>query len=95
MKEYCLYIVASDSWVLYVGMTNNLKRRIYENKNSLIEWFTKKYKCSKLVYYELWNEVDYVIKREKQIKKRNITKKETLINSFNPNWKDLYEEILD
>ncbi len=95
MKEYYIYIVSSNSWVLYVGMTNNFKRRIYEHKNSLIEWFTKKYKYNKLVYYELWNEVEYVIKREKQIKKRNRTKKETLIDSFYPNWKDLYEEIVD
>lgn len=93
MKEYYVYIVSSISWILYVWMTNNLKRRIYEHKNELVEWFTKKYKCHKLVYYETWNEVEYVIKKEKQLKKWNRKKKETLINSFNSDWKDLYWEI--
>ena len=95
MKIYFVYILASESRVLYVGMTNNLKRRIYEHKNSLIDWFTKKYKCNKLVYFEQWNHVESAIAREKQLKKRNRTKKERLISSFNPEWEDLYESILD
>ena len=94
MKEYYVYIVSSITWTLYIGMTNNLKRRIYEHKNSLIDWFTKKYRCHKLVYYEVWNEVEYVIKREKQIKKWNRSKKETLISSFNSGWVDLYDDII-
>ncbi len=93
MKNYYVYIVASDTWTLYIGMTNNLKRRIYEHKNWLVEWFTKKYSCHKLVYYEISNDVESIILREKQIKKRNRKKKETLILTLNPSWVDLYDDI--
>ena len=93
MKEYYVYIVASDSGTIYIGMTNNLKRRIYEHKKWLVDWFTKKYWCNKLIYYESWNEIEYVILREKQIKNWNRKKKEYLIKLFNPVWKDLYDEI--
>jgi putative endonuclease len=93
MKEYYIYIVASESGTLYIGMTNNLKRRIYEHKKWLADWFTKKYWCNKLIYYEYWNEVEYVILREKQVKNWNRKKKEYLIKLFNPVWKDLYDEI--
>ncbi len=93
MNEYYVYIMASESGTLYVGMTNNLKRRIYEHKNWLVDWFTKKYWCNKLIYYESWNEIEYVILREKQIKNWNRKKKEYLIKLFNPIWKDLEKEI--
>ena len=93
MKEYYIYIMSSDTWTLYIGMTNNLKRRIYEHKEWTIDWFTKKYSCKKLVYYEIWNEVEFVINREKQLKKRNREKKEFLIKEFNPTRKDLYDDV--
>lgn len=93
MKEYYIYIIASNSWTLYVWMTNNLKRRIYEHKNWIIDGFTKKYSCKKLIYYEIGDDIEYVIKREKQLKKRNREKKEKLIKSFNPTRKDLYDKL--
>ncbi len=79
--------------VLYTGVTNDLKRRVYEHKNKLIGGFTKKYNIIKLVYYEVFNDIKYAIEREKKIKAGSRQKKILLINSFNPNWKDLYEEI--
>lgn len=93
MNVYYVYIMASESGTLYVGMTNNLKRRVCEHRNWLVDWFTKKYGCHKLIYYESWNEIEYVILREKQIKNWNRKKKEKLIKLFNPIWKDLYDEI--
>jgi putative endonuclease len=92
-KTYYLYIMTSLSGVLYVGITNNLIRRVYEHKNGLIEGFTKKYKCHLLVYFEESNDVKSVIEREKQIKNWNRSKKENLINRFNPEWKDLSNSI--
>ena len=75
--------------VLYVGMTNDLERRIYEHKNKLIEGFTKRYNINKLVYYEYTNEIDFAILREKQIKKWRREKKNILVETINPEWKDL------
>ena len=93
MNEYYVYMMASESGTLCVGMTNNLKRRTYEHKIWLVDWFTKKYWCHKLIYYESWNEIEYMILREKQIKNWNRKKKENLIKLFNPIWKDLGKEI--
>lgn len=89
MKKYYVYIVASISWVLYTWVTNNLKRRIHEHKNWLSEWFTKKYKCKKLLYYEESNDINLMINREKQIKKWNRNKKINLIKWVNNNLDDL------
>lgn len=89
MKSYFIYILSSESWTLYIWVTNYLERRIYEHKNELMEWFTKKYWCKKLVYFEEYNEVELAINREKQLKKRNRTKKENLIKTINPWRKDL------
>jgi len=75
-----------------VGVTNNLERRISEHKNSLIEGFTKKYKINKLLYYEETNDVLAAISREKQIKGWRRDKKIALIESANPEWKDLTED---
>ena len=72
-------------------MTNDLERRVYEHKNGLIEGFTKKYRCRRLVFYESSNDVMSVIKREKEIKDWNRKKKTDLIESANPNWDDLSE----
>ncbi|HKL44341.1 MAG TPA: GIY-YIG nuclease family protein [Candidatus Absconditabacterales bacterium] len=93
MNEYYVYMMASESGTLYVGMTNNLKRRTYEHKIGLVDGFTKKYGCHKLIYYESGNEIEYMILREKQIKNWNRKKKENLIKLFNPIWKDLGKEI--
>lgn len=92
-NNYYTYIVASDSWTLYIWVTNNLERRIYEHKNWLIEWFTKKYGCKKLVYYENYSDINEAITREKQLKKWNRQKKQDLIKTQNPHWNDLAKDI--
>ena len=74
-------------------MTNDLERRIYEHKNKIFEGFSKKYNLNKLVYYEHTNDVNAAIRREKEIKKWRREKKNKLIESMNPEWKDLSEEI--
>ncbi len=92
-KQYYVYILASISGVLYIGMTNNLQRRIWEHKQGLVDGFTRKYHVKKLVYYETTNEVIVAIAREKQLKKWRREKKIALIESMNPAWKDLYDEL--
>ena len=89
MKTYYVYIMASKSRVLYTGVTNNLERRVYEHKNKLIEGFTNKYNVDRLVHYEETNDVNVAIAREKQIKGWLRSKKIALIESANPQWKDL------
>ena len=79
--------------VLYTGMTNNLIRRVYEHKEKIIDGFTKKYNCTKLVYYEIFNDSYNAIAREKQIKAGSRKKKIDLINAVNPEWKDLYDDL--
>jgi Predicted endonuclease containing a URI domain len=93
-KYYYVYILSNKyNNVLYVGITNDLIRRVYEHKNKLVEGFTEKYNVDKLVYYELFNDPINAITREKQLKGYSRKKKVELINSFNPEWKDLYESI--
>src|SRR5215213_5137438 len=93
-KHYCIYIMTnSHNTVLYTGITNSLARRVYEHKNGLDGIFTKKYNIQKLVYYEVGEDVHAVIAREKQIKGGSRRKKIELIDSMNPDWKDLYKEI--
>jgi putative endonuclease len=87
--NFYTYIMASESGTLYVGMTNDLERRVYEHKNNLVDGFTKKYSCHKLVYFEQFDYVEDAINREKQIKKWRREKKEFLIRTINPSWKDL------
>ena len=89
MEQYYVYIITNKSRTLYTGITNNLERRVYEHKNKLIEGFTKKYNITKLVYYEISNDVEAAIAREKQIKGWLRRKKIALIESVNPQWKDL------
>jgi putative endonuclease len=79
--------------VIYVGITNNLKRRIFEHKSKLIDGFTKKYNLTKLVYYEVFNNPYDAISREKQIKSGSRKNKEKLIKSINPKLEDLYYKI--
>ena len=95
MERYFVYILTNKyNKVLYVGVTNNLIRRVYEHKNKLVSGFTSKYNVNKLVYYESFPSVFDAIKREKEIKGWKREKKVALINSFNPEWKDLYEELI-
>ena len=79
--------------MIYVGMTNNLERRLFEHKNKLIEGFTKKYNLTKLVYFEQTDDVNTTIRREKEIKKWRREKKNILVESMNPNWDDLSEKF--
>lgn len=77
---------------MYVGVTNNLMRRIYEHKNKLVKGFTKKYNVNKLVYFEETNDVIAALEREKEIKKWRREKKNQLVHQINPTWKDLAME---
>ena len=79
--------------VLYTGVTKDLQRRVDEHKSKLIAGFTKKYNITKLVYYEIYEDITDAIAREKQIKAGSRQKKIDLVNSINPEWKDLYEEF--
>ena len=87
---YFVYILSSwDDSVLYIGVTSNLPRRLYEHRNGLADGFTKKYNVHKLVYYEFTNDVNSAISREKQLKKWIRAKKNALISKSNPDWIDL------
>jgi len=79
--------------VLYTGVTRDLTKRVYEHKEKLAEGFTKKYNIVKLVYYEIFNDPESAIFREKQIKAGSRAKKIDLVNSMNPKWKDLYDDL--
>jgi len=93
-KEYCVYILTNQSNnVLYTGVTNNLKRRVLEHKENRGSEFTKKYKVHKLVYFEVTNDINAAIFREKQIKAGSRQKKLDLIKGFNSEWRDLYEDL--
>ena len=74
--QFYIYILASDSGTLYIGVTNNIKRRVYEHKNGQIEGFTKKYNCKKLVYFEEYKDINDALASEKQLKKWRRSKKE-------------------
>jgi len=93
MRTYYVYIVASLNRTLYIGVTSDLLRRIHEHKTKQVQGFTAKYDVSILVYYEQTNDVRAAIEREKQLKGWRRSKKLELINSFNPEWKDLYLEL--
>lgn len=89
-KTYYVYLLTNwNNQVMYVGVTNNLERRIYEHKNKLVDGFTKKYNVEKLVYFETTSDVLAAIEREKQIKKWRREKKNQLVIEMNPEWKDL------
>ena len=95
MHNYSVYITANKViTVLYIGVTNNLIKRIWEHKNKVVPGFTAKYNVDKLVYYENYSDINEAIKREKQLKRWSRKKKMDLIQSFNPTWKDLYEDLL-
>jgi putative endonuclease len=91
-KQYYVYILTNKSnKVIYIGVTNDLERRMFEHKNKLVEGFTKRYNLMKLVYFEATNEVETAIAREKQSKNWHRDWKISLINQFNPDWQDLSE----
>ncbi len=95
MKDYYVYIMTNKiCYVLYIGVTGNLVRRVYEHKNKLIEGFTKKYSINKLVYFETTENIKDAIRREKQLKGWRRDRKNNLIEQKNPLWKDLYEDII-
>jgi len=90
MNEYYVYIITNKyNSVYYIGVTNNLERRIYEHKNKLIDGFSKKYNLTKLIYFEDYNDIDSAIRREKQLKNWHRDWKINLIKSSNPNLKEL------
>jgi putative endonuclease len=78
--------------VLYTGVTSDLKKRVWQHKDKLVEGFTKRYHVTKLVYYEVFDDILSAITREKQIKAGSRQKKIDLINATNPEWRDLYDE---
>ena len=80
--------------VLYTGVTNDLIRRVYEHKNKLVKGFTSRYNVNKLAYYEVTENIESAILREKQIKAGSRQKKIDLINKLNPKWEDLYNQII-
>jgi putative endonuclease len=93
--EYYIYILANKrNGTLYVGVTSNLIKRIYEHKNDLVEGFTKQYGIHQLVYFEQTGSIDSAIVREKQIKKWRRQWKLELIEQKNPHWKDLYNDLV-
>lgn len=93
-NQYYVYILATEgNTAVYTGVTNDLIRRIYEHKNNVVKGFTQRYNVHKLVYYESGEDIIATIEREKQIKSWVRKKKVELINAFNPDWHDLYNEI--
>ena len=93
-KQYYVYIMTNNSnQVLYTGITNNLKKRVYEHKEKLVEGFTKRYNVTKLVYFEISDDIQSAISREKQIKSGSRQRKIDLINSINNKWLDLYSKL--
>ncbi len=95
MKNYYVYILASKrNGTLYIGVTNDLVKRVYEHKDGLVEGFTKEYGVDRLVYYEQTNDSYSAIEREKRMKKWKRQWKIELIEKFNPEWKDLYKDLI-
>ena len=93
-KQYYVYIMTNRrNTVLYVGVTNDLIRRVYEHKQKLVNGFTGKYNIVKLVYYEVFDDIENAILREKQIKAGSRQKKVQLIDGTNREWRDLYDEL--
>jgi putative endonuclease len=96
MEEQIYYVYMLTNWnnkLLYIGVTNNLARRIHEHKNKLFPGFTKKYNINKLVYFETTNEITAAIAREKQLKRWRRNKKNDLIDTMNPDREELYDGL--
>jgi len=95
MNAYFVYILASKkNGTLYIGVTSNLVKRVFEHKQNMVEGFTKKYGVHTLVYYEQTNDINAAITREKQLKKWKRQWKINLIEKDNPKWNDLYDTLL-
>ncbi len=93
MKAYYVYILTNKSnQVMYIGVTNDLYRRLYEHKNGLVEGFTKKYRVHKLVYFEQTNDIYSALAREKELKGWRRARKNALVETLNPQWSDLSEQ---
>ncbi|MCK6629580.1 MAG: GIY-YIG nuclease family protein [Anaerolineae bacterium] len=91
-SSYYVYLLTNwNDQVIYVGVTNNLERRLYEHKHKLVQGFTAKYNVNKLVYFEETSDVNAALHREKEIKKWRREKKNDLVTSMNPEWQDLSE----
>lgn len=91
-QSYYVYLLTNwNDQVIYVGVTNNLERRLYEHKHKLVQGFTAKYNVNKLVYFEETPDVNAALQREKEIKKWRREKKNNLVTSINPEWQDLSE----
>ncbi len=95
MAQYYVYIMTNATRTLYVGVTSNLLRRVYEHKDKLTDGFTKKYNVTWLAYYEVTSDVSAALTREKQLKKWSRGKKVALIQSMNLRWKDLAQDWYD
>lgn len=92
MKQYYIYFLTNKTHdILYIGVTNDLQRRNFEHKQKLIDGFSKTYNVTKLVYYEVYDDINLAIAREKQLKKWRREKKDMLVNQMNPQWKELTE----
>ena len=90
MKQYCVYILANQhNTVLYIGVTGNLQKRVFEHKNKLVKGFTSKYNVNKLVYFEQTEDVNSALRREKQLKNWKREWKDELIEKNNSKWIDL------
>lgn len=95
MKQPCVYIMASRrNGTLYTGVTSNLAQRAYQHRESLIPGFTSRYACKLLVWYEPYDSMIDAIGREKQIKAGSRKSKLALIEALNPDWRDLYEDLI-
>ena len=92
MRQYYVYIMTSVSCTLYIGVTNDLLRRVYEHKQGLVPGFTDKYRINRLVYFEETSDVRAAITREKQLKGWTRARKTALVGSANPGWEDLASE---
>ena len=94
-KQPAVYILASRRCgTLYIGVTSNLRRRVWQHRTDVVAGFTRKYAVHRLVYYELHGEFLAAIRREKQLKRWSRKWKLRLIESINPGWRDLYEEVI-
>lgn len=94
MKQYFVYILASkNNKVIYIGITDDLVGRVWQHKNDVVEGFTKRYQVHKLVYYEIIEDVTEAVLREKRMKKWKRQWKNNVINEFNSNWDDLYDQL--
>lgn len=94
MQSYIYILASKRNGTLYVGVTDNLVKRVYQHKNELVDGFTKKYNIHLLVHYEIADNIEEAILREKQLKRWKREWKLRLIEESNPNWTDLYNELL-